>query len=280
MSFALPAALFSALCYGVAAVFQAQAARETPHGRAVEARLLVRLLRQTPFVAGIVLDIVGFLAQFWALRYLPLFLVQAVQASNLAVTAIVAVPVLHARLARRHWYAIGGVCLGLALLALSAGPERPVPLSIDARLGLLVAVALLAVAGFAAGHAAPSAQSIVLGLIAGLGFGAVAVATRTLTSLAPVDLVRNPATYALAVGGVVAFLFYATGLQRGSVTAVTAAVVVTETAVPAVVGVLLFGDSTRAGLVPLAIAGFVVSIAGALALARFGELTRDDSTRD
>lgn len=279
MPLALPAVLCSALCYGVAAVLQAQAARAMPHGRAVEARLLVRLLRQAPFVAGVALDILGFLAQFWALRYLPLFLVQATQASNLAVTAMVAVPVLHARLTRRHWYAIGAVCLGLVLLALSAGPERPTPISGDARLSLLAAVVLLAVAGFATGRAAPSAQSIVLGLIAGLGFGAVAVAARTLTNLSPTHLVRDPAAYALAVGGVLAFLFYATALQRGSVTGVTAAVVVAETAVPAVVGVLIFGDTTRAGLAPLAVVGFGLSVAGALALARFGELNSDAGTR-
>jgi len=83
--------------------------------------------------------------------------------------------------------------------------------------------------------------------------------------------VRDPSAYALAAGGVVAFLFFTTGLQRGSVTAVTAAVVVAETVVPAAVGVFALGDSTRAGLAPLAVAGFGLSIAGALVLARFGE---------
>ena len=50
-------------------------------------------------------------------------------------------------------------------------------------------------------------------------------------------------------------------------------------AVPAVVGVLIFGDTTRAGLAPLAVVGFGLSVAGALALARFGELNSDAGTR-
>jgi drug/metabolite transporter (DMT)-like permease len=255
----------------VATVLQARGVRTVPHGDAVDPRLLVRVMRQGPFVAGVALDVVGALAQFWALRYLPLFLVQAAQAGNLAVTAVVAVPLLRARLTVRQWYAVGGVCAGLAMLAVSAGRENPAHVAFAARLGLLACVGLLAVAGFVAGRAAPPVRSVALGLAAGLGFGAVALAARTLESLSPAHLVRDPSAYALAVGGVVAFLFFTTGLQGGSVTAVTAAVVVAETVVPAAVGVFALGDSTRAGLAPLAIAGFGLSVAGALALARFGE---------
>jgi len=153
VSLPLLAALCSALCYGVATVLQARGARAVPHGGAVDPRLLVRVLRQGPFVAGIALDVVGAVAQFWALRYLPLFLVQAAQAANLAVTAVVAVPLLHVRLTVRQWSAVGGVCAGLALLAVSAGRENPAHVALSARLGLLACVAVLAVAGFAAGRA-------------------------------------------------------------------------------------------------------------------------------
>jgi hypothetical protein len=64
-------------------------------------------------------------------------------------------------------------------------------------------------------------------------------------------------------------LFYATALQRGSVTTTTAAVVVAETVVPAAIGIGLLGDQTRH--VPVALAGFVLAVAGTLTLARFGE---------
>jgi hypothetical protein len=85
-------------------------------------------------------------------------------------------------------------------------------------------------------------------------------------------LLRDPATYALVGAGAVAFLFFATGLQRGAVTVTTGAMVVGETVAPAAVGVLLLGDRTRPGFAPIAIAGFVVAVAGTLALARFGEV--------
>lgn len=90
--------------------------------------------------------------------------------------------------------------------------------------------------------------------------------------LSPRHLIRDPATYALILGGVVTFLFYVTGLQRGAVTVVTAAVVVGETLLPAAVGVLVLGDHTRPGMMPLGLAGFILAVAGAFGLTRFGEL--------
>jgi drug/metabolite transporter (DMT)-like permease len=278
--FALLAAAGSAVCYGVASVLQAIGARSTRDTGTVDPRLLGRLLGQTPFLIGVLMDITGGVLQFLALRTLPLFLVQATQAANLAVTAVVAVPVLGARLTGRHWWAVGGVCAGLVLLAMSAGAENPKEPSFAFRLGLLVCVAVLTAAGLLAGQAGrggPGSGSTLgsstLGAVAGLGFGLTALAARSLTNLSPAHLVRDPALYAAVGGGVVAFLFFATGLQRGSVTAVSAAVVVGETALPALVGILALGDHTRSGFVPVAVVGFLLAVAGALALSRFGEPT-------
>ena len=84
-------------------------------------------------------------------------------------------------------------------------------------------------------------------------------------------LLANPAAYALLVGGGAAFLLLTSALQRGSVTTATAGMVIGETIGPAVVGVVWLGDRTREGLAWLAVLGFAVAVAGALALARFGE---------
>jgi hypothetical protein len=66
-------------------------------------------------------------------------------------------------------------------------------------------------------------------------------------------------------------MLYAAALDGGSVTVATAAVVLAETAPPAVVGVLLLGDQTRPGLAGVAVAGFILAVVSAVALARFGE---------
>jgi hypothetical protein len=73
----------------------------------------------------------------------------------------------------------------------------------------------------------------------------------------------------------VSFMLYATALDNGSVTVATAAVVLAETAPPALIGILFLGDHTRPGLTVLAAAAFVVAVTCAVLLARFGEAGED-----
>ncbi len=130
--------------------------------------------------------------------------------------------------------------------------------------------------GLAGGRLPERGRGLVLGLAAGFGFGVVEVAVRLIDSVAVSELVVNPATYALLLGGGAAFLALTSALQRGSVTTATAAMVIGETIGPALVGVVWLGDRTREGLAWLAVLGFVVAVAGALALARFGEASGEE----
>jgi drug/metabolite transporter (DMT)-like permease len=280
MVVSLLAALLSAVCYGVASVMQAIAVRAASRrsvaqvaqaGEGVDAGLLVRMARQGLFLASIAIDIVGFVAQVIALRRLPLFAVQAIMASNLAVTAVCAAWLMRARLAVREWLAVGGVIAGVSLLGLSAGSEGAARTGRTFELGLIVAVAAVGVSGFAVARLPNPVRTPALGAIAGLGYGALAVAARILPGFGPLQLIRSPAAYTVAAAGIVSFLLYATALEGGSVTTATAAVILAETAPPALVGVLFLGDTTRHGLAAVAVLGFALAVACALALARFGE---------
>ncbi|WP_020659871.1 hypothetical protein [Amycolatopsis benzoatilytica] len=265
-------ALLSAVAYGVASVMQAVAAKAAPdagHAR-VDPRLLLRVLRQWRYVVGLALDAVGFVAQIAALHVLPLFLVQATQAASLAVTAV-AVRVFGVRLGAREWTAVVVVCAGLALLGSSAESEGSSAVGLGFRIALAGAAVVLGVAGLLIGRAGDRVRTAGLGLIAGLCFGLVAVAGRVIPSLAPLDLLRDPALYVVAVAGGLAMLFFATALQRGSVTTATAMMVLGETVLPSLIGVLMLGDRTRPGFAVVALAGFVLAVTAALALARFGE---------
>jgi drug/metabolite transporter (DMT)-like permease len=278
----LVAALVAASCYGVAAVMQAvavrAASRRSPHdgpaGTAlgsVDPGLVVRMLRQWRFVASLGLDLIGFLAQLVALRRLPLFAVQAMIAGNLAVTAVLAAWLIKVKLSWREWLAVAGVVVGVGLLGASAGAEGATAVSSRFKLALLVAVVAVAVAGVLASRLSRPARTPALGAVAGLGYGVVAVAARVLPGYSPAELIRDPAAYALAAAGVVSFMLYATALESGSVTVATAAVVLAETAPPALIGILFLGDHTRPGLAPLAAAAFVLAVTSAVLLARFGE---------
>jgi drug/metabolite transporter (DMT)-like permease len=273
----LIAAIVAAIFYGVASVMQAIAVRAASRRRpdetsaGVDPALLPRLLHQWRFVGSIGLDSLGFVAQLIALQKLPLFAVQAFVASNLAVTAVVASWVIGVNLAWREWAAVIGVVVGVGLLGSSAGAEGAAQVGAVFKLALIVAVAGLAVIGLAAAKLNEPYRTTALGVTAGFGYGVLSIAARVLEGFEPLQLARDPATYAIIAAGIISFMFYATALEGGSVTVATAAVVLSETIPPAIIGVIFLGDQTRPGLSAVAWGGFFLAVASAVMLARFGE---------
>lgn len=278
----LVAALMSAFCYGIAAVMQAMAVRSasrrparirdgSPAAGRVDPGLIVRLLGQWRFVTSLGIDIIGFLAQLVALRRLPLFAVQAVIASNLAVTAVFAAWLMQVRLRLAEWLAVTGVIVGVGLLGTSAGAEGAADVDPPFQIALMVTVAVVALAGMAAARLHGPARTPLLGACAGLGYAVLAVSARILPGFSVTQLLHSPAAYTLAAAGIVSFMLYATALEGGSVTVATAAVVLVETVPPAIVGIIFLGDTTRHGLAGVAMSGFILAVASAVALARFGE---------
>jgi drug/metabolite transporter (DMT)-like permease len=273
-------ALGAAVCFGTATVLQAIAARAAAAPAAdaddsgssgVDAALLWRALREWRYMAGLALDGVGFVLQIAALRSLPIYTVGAALAASLAVTAVVAAWLLHVRLSGLEWGAVAVVSAGLAMLGLASGEEGDQAGSTALKYAMLGTAVVVLLLGALAGRLPDRGRALALGLGAGFGFGVVEVSVRLIDGLAPSTLFTNPATYALLLGGGAAFLLLTSALQRGSVTTATAGLVIGETIGPAVVGVVWLGDRTREGLAWLAVLGFAVAVAGALALARFGE---------
>ncbi|GAA3221575.1 hypothetical protein GCM10020256_28430 [Streptomyces thermocoprophilus] len=185
--------------------------------------VLLRALRQWRYLAGLALDGVGFLLQVAALRSVPIYLVGAALASSLAVTAVASARLLRVRLSRLEWSAVAVVCAGMAMLGLASGTEGDTGGTAALRWSVLGVALVVLGLGAVGGRLAGRSRALVLGLGAGLGFGVVEVSVRLIDSLALSDLVANPASYALLVGGAAAFLLLTTALQRGSVTSATAA---------------------------------------------------------
>lgn len=283
MALGLIGAFGAALCYGVGSVLQALAARQTPTAEGLDPRLLLRLFRNWRYLVGVGLDGLGFLLSIAAVWTLPLFVVQSIVASFLAVTAILGAIVLHMPLLRADKIGLAVVIAGLVLVGLSAAEDRAVDVSRVEQWGVLVFTCLLAVVAVPFGRMSGAASAAALGAIAGLGFGATSVAARMLPesfSLDAIgstldDLLTDPATYALLLAAVIALLTYSTALQRGTVTQATAPLVVGETVAPAIVGVVLLGDRPREGWAWVAALGFCLAVGGAVSLARHGEISED-----
>lgn len=269
MIIALLAALGAAAVFGLAAVLQGVATDGAPDQDRLDPWLLWRLVRRPVFLAALLCNGVGLVLHVRALQDLPLFLVQAVIASSVAVTAVLSVRAFGVALSQRQWAAVAAVVVGLALLAPTAVEGEAHQTTGTAAVVLLAAMAAVAVASVAAGHLHGAPGAVLLGLLGGTGFGIVAVCARLLPGLTPGELLRAPVTYVMAFSGVLAFLLYSSAMQKGSVTVTTAALVVPQTAVPALVGTLLLGDQVRDGFGAVAVLGFVLALVGAVGLARF-----------
>lgn len=275
MNWGLAGAFAAALSYGAATVLQAIGARRDGAPSQLDLSLVRRLARSAPYLTGLALDAVGFGLSLAALRTLPLFTVEAIVAANLGVTAVIAVVTLGARPAMREWVALVAVSFGLILLALSASRQ---PAATQSGTNRSLLVASVAVVGVVAGLLArrrttgTTADGWALGALAGLMFGAAGIGARILHDTSPLWRVpTDPAFWAMALAGILGMLLYAMALQRAAVTGVTSAMVVAETIVPAIVGVTLLGDRPAHGEDVIAAAGFLLAVAGAVALARFGE---------
>lgn len=267
----LLAALLTAVTYGLASVLQAVGSRRLAVAP-VDARLLLRLARSLPYVAGLALDGVGFAASVLALRVLPLFLVQAAVASSIAVTAIGARLWLGARLGRPDQARLGVIGAGLLLLAVSAEAEGATPLPRAGQWAVLAASLLVAGVAALAARAPANRSAVALAACAGLGFSGVGIAARAIELGPPWwGLLAEPLLWALAVAGLVALTCYAAALQRGAVTVVAAVTLAVETVLPAVVGYAALGDRARPGFLPVALLGLLLTLAGGLGLARHAE---------
>jgi drug/metabolite transporter (DMT)-like permease len=267
MAYGFVFALVAAVCSATAAILQSIGARRIAASGRVDVRLLWRLTRCGPYAAGLALDGASSGLTFAALKSVPLFAVQAVTSSNLSIIALLTTLVLRIRLAGRDWVAVAAVASGLLMLVLAAHPGPSAPSSEALTWGLLGAVVGLWALAYLT---VPRLRSPILpGLLAGLTFGAAATAARVVGRDPSMHtLLASPATYALLLAGLGGTLLYATALQRGSVTVTSAMTIVGQTLAPALAGLLLLGDGVRRSLLPLAVAGFILTVAGAIGLAR------------
>lgn len=264
----LLAALIAAVVFGFATLIQATAVRRLPR-EGLDLRLVGDLLRTPAFLLAVGLNLVGFVLHLVALRTIPLYLAQSGVAASLAVTALLAHRVLDEPLSGRDWTAVAAICGGLAVMALGAGDVGDVSPPDGFVVGMYLVLVALFLAGTAAVRLQGAAAAVLLGFLAGVGFAGTGIGTRIIPSLAPLDVLTSPETYLVCLCGILAFSLYSLALQRGSVTGATAPMIVMQTVTPALVGLLLLDDQVRDGWLIVSLIGFVASVSGAIALARF-----------
>lgn len=288
MMIGVVAALLACVGYGVSSVLQAYGARRsaaaardrgaTGHVTATGGPTLRSTMHAAitvAFIIGIVLDVVGFVGSAVSARLIPLFLSQTIISANLIVTAVLGIAVLGIGLRARDWIAIATVIVSLFVLGLGSGTRGPVNHDRPIHWIVLAVSVLILVGGIALTRILGSRGAVMGGLIAGVLFGMLAIGVRVLDGLEPLVpsvLLVDPAAWTVAIAGVGGFYLHTVALQLGSVNGATAALVVGETVVPGIIGVVFLGDSSRPGLGWVVVLGFVGAVAGAVAVAVLGAI--------
>ncbi|MGW3042299.1 hypothetical protein ACWC9T_20215 [Kitasatospora sp. NPDC001159] len=296
MIIGLVTAVAASACYGTGSVLQAVGSRRSAREEAAKGATTSTTEHGGPslsstakaavtweFITGSVLDLIGFGLGALAARLLPLFLSQTIISANLVITAVLSIKLLGIRLKQLEWASIGVLCSALVLLAVSAGPEGGHHAEMSFHWWLLIITTVLLVGGSLLVRRMGSKGAIVAGLLSGLGFGALGIGVRVLNGIDPFDLGRllsDPALYAILLGGLGGMYVHTVALQIGSVNGATAALVVGETVLPGVVGVLWLGDSSKAGLGWLGVIGFLLAVVSAVGVAYFGQDTHGAPAED
>ncbi|MGY1705721.1 hypothetical protein ACI79C_14220 [Geodermatophilus sp. SYSU D00697] len=259
---ALLAAVAAMLANSAASLLEASGTRRAVGGTPV--------WRQPRYLAGLAIDGVGWLLSVIALRVLPVYAVQSVLAGTVAVTAVAAHGGDPRRLGRRERAAVAAVVAGLVLVAASAAPGRPDRLPAAAVPVLLATTAVLVVALPAVLR---SGRSLLMTILAGCAYGAVALSVRALHVASSAwgsvrDLLAEPLAYAVLGLGAVGTVLLARAMRHGRVDTVVGVLAVTEVVVPGLVGLVLLGDRVRPGWALVLAAGWALTLAGVSLLAR------------
>jgi hypothetical protein len=258
--------------YGIANLLQSIAAANTTAHATLDPKLLVRLAKHRVYVYGLGCQVAGFILAFVARRDLPLFLVQSAVAAGLGVTAVLGVLSLKWRLPPAEITLLVMLCVGLAGLVISAEPHPSRQLGVAGVIGLCAALGGLAVSGFFAARLHGVPGSVVLGALAGIGFGGAAVASRPLANVQSVEqFIGNPLLYLLIAHSVVGQLLLGLAMQRGSTTAAVAAMDAAAAVPAAIIGLLLLGDRISPGREWMAGLGFLVTLFSVIGLTFFAE---------
>ena len=272
MNLALLAVAGAAVCSGSAAVLQASAVAGYRQADSMSAGFVGRLARSPRYLLALVLVAAGFGLSILALRTLPLFVVQAGRASSLAITAVLSVLLLRVRLRTAEVIAVIGIGAGLVVVAATAGPAGDC--------GGRVRGPGRHAGGRPAGCASPrpppcgSAVRHMPGWCWPSSPGCASACSRSVRvccagsrrpSCSPT---RPRGRWPAPAGSGCCWARWRCSVP--AVVTVTSAMVATETVVGAALGMIICDDRPAAGLAAAAIGGFLLVLAGALVLARFG----------
>jgi drug/metabolite transporter (DMT)-like permease len=291
MDKAVVLAVAASWCTATASVCQRKGARST-QAAGFDVRLVFRLARQPAWVLGIASMILGFVFQLTALHFGDLALVQPILAAELLFVFGYLAVAGSRRVRRRDWLAAAAMSAGIGLflrLASPSGGRLHAPGSSWLLAGLVTAGVVSAVLAVACGlgdrpGASGSRRAAALGVATGISWGFMAAVIKELSS--HIDdgigaIFGTWSLYVLIVAGAATMLLASHALAAGPLAACQPGFTILDPFSASLLGVFLFGEHIRTGVMDLAGEALTLGVvmAGAVVLSRSGLIAGESGHR-
>ena len=259
---AVVAALAGSAVFGVSSVSEQSGTQRVQKRPALSPRLLLDLVRQPLWLAGIGATLVGFALQVVALSFGPLALVEPILISDLVIAVLIASAL------RKQWdpvilAAVVACAAGVAgFLAISRPSGGRSDVSFVAVLPLAAGLAVVLAGCLAVSRLNDNVRPLALALACGIDYGVAAFVVKLLTadfSGGLAQIFSHWPIYALAVVGPLGFLLNQNAFQQGILLApVLAIITVCDPLISIALASLWLHENLSSS--PPAIAGEVITL--------------------
>lgn len=267
-------AVLAAASNAASNVLQRKADRDKPPELSLSPKLMLALVKDKVWLAGLVTVTLSFILTAVALSGGQLAAVQPIIVLELPMTLMGAALVFHAGLHRREWSAAAAMTLGLVGLVFFLSPKGGHAsavwyvwvIGLGAAGGIVVALV-------AVGRTRPPAgKAAIFGVATGLSFGITAVLMKAMTaqySHGITGILTAWQTYLMITSGIVGMFLMQNALQAGRLVAAQPGITLVDPLTAILWGTLVFHEQARGGIYLLlaAVSGALVGV-GAVFLAR------------
>jgi drug/metabolite transporter (DMT)-like permease len=269
-------ALVAAALVGAGLVLQQQSAEAAPKAYFLHLRLILALLRQRRWLAGIAIMAAGQALSVWAIGHLELTVAEPLLATSLIFALLLAVPMTGQRVRRSELFGALLLAGGVAALSVSRSVNaESLRFGSAAYWPAAAVVAVIALAFLRAGWRRSGQQRAILtGIAAGLVFGISDALTRLTVQVAShhglVAVLTSWPAWSLVGASVAGLWLMESSFNAAPLNASLPAITAAEPVAGITLGVVVFGDVIRIspGLLALQSAGIAALVIGVILVAR------------
>jgi hypothetical protein len=286
VAFAIVLALATAFLYALSNVLELTEAEKVPDEYALRVGLMARLIRRPRWLLGFLSDVFGFICQAGALALAAVVFVEPILALAIVISLILGAAMTHRRLRPADWASAVVLSGGLALFLYEVSPRGGHDFSPRDRVvvaaPIVVGVIVVCIACARPLRGAPRAA--LLGIAAGILFGAAAVLTKGVVHYVGEGVfawVPHWESYALAIVSIGGVIIGQSAFQTGALAASVGATESTAPVSAAILGLVLldervaFDNSAHVAAVVISV---IMVLFGIAALARAEERVIADAS--